>query len=459
MSATLAELLARYGYIFVALFMFVESIGIPIPGESALITAAAVAGSGALSIVGVFFAALLGNVLGGLAGYWMGLRGGPAIIARFGRVLRIDEARLAKANGFFEKHGASALIVGRFIAVARSFLGMIAGVSGMPRQKFLLYNLVGGIVWSLTFSIVGFFFGRNLPALKRELGRVGVVMAVVLALVILLIVGWRWFSANGARVISAMQDRWKRFDEQEWIVTLRERYPTVWRLLLFKFVRAEYLALHLVVGFVVSVAALVAFGALTEDVVQGAPLNHVDVALAEGLRATARPMFLALFRIMAAFGGPMTIATIAAIVAVILTARRSWLTLGGWLGGYAGAAALDLVLRRIVLRAELPLSPELIDADLLANLPTGHMVGAIITFGLMAHLLIRRAKHGTLRVVTFVAAFGLLSAIALARLFLGLSYLSTMSASVAAGVIWLAATISGLELARFRRDPDEVAGT
>ena len=134
MSGTLNEILARYGYFAIALFMFIESIGIPIPGESALITAAAVAGSGAMSIFGVFFAALAGNVLGGMAGYWMGVRGGTAIVARFGRVLRINDQRLAQANQFFAKHGASALIVGRYVAIVRSFLGMIAGVSAMPRR-------------------------------------------------------------------------------------------------------------------------------------------------------------------------------------------------------------------------------------------------------------------------------------------------------------------------------------
>ncbi|HET9426153.1 MAG TPA: VTT domain-containing protein [Gemmatimonadaceae bacterium] len=458
MSGSLAELLARYGYIFIALFMFIESIGVPIPGESALITAAAVAGSGALSIVGVFFAALIGNVLGGMTGYWMGVRGGHAIVARFGRVLRINDERMQKAHVFFEKHGASALIVGRYIAVVRSFLGIFAGVSEMPRRKFLLYNLIGGIIWSLTFCIVGYFFGRNLPALKRELGRVGLVMGIVVGLVILLVVGWRWFSANGPRVLAAMQERWRRFDALPWVVDLRERHPAAWRLLIFKFARGEYLLLHLLVGFILSVAALVVFGVLTEDVIEGAPLTPVDVALADGLRATASPALLSLFRVVAGIGGPITIASIAAVVALILMVRRSWLTLAGWLGAYAGAVALDVVLRRIVIRGELPLSPDLLDSDLLAALPTGHTVGAIVTFGLIAHLLIRRAGHGALRVSVFALALGLLATISLSRLFLGLSYLSTESASAMAGVLWLAASISGLELAKFRRELPEGVG-
>src|SRR5215213_7448559 len=109
---SISALLARYGYIFIALFLFIESIGIPIPGETALITAAALAGGGKLSIVGVFLAALFGTVTGGMTGYWMGARGGQAVVLRFGRVLRINEQRLDRAHAFFHKHGASALLVG-----------------------------------------------------------------------------------------------------------------------------------------------------------------------------------------------------------------------------------------------------------------------------------------------------------------------------------------------------------
>ena len=452
MSGTLSELLARYGYFAIALFMFIESIGIPIPGESALITAAAVAGSGAMSIVGVFIAALAGNVLGGMTGYWMGVRGGGAIIRTFGRVLRINDQHLERANVFFAKHGASALIVGRYVAIVRSFLGMIAGVSGMPRKKFLLYNAIGGVVWSLTFTLVGFFFGKNLPALKRELGRVGFVLGVVVALVILLVVGWRWFSANGPRVIAAMQERWRRFDERPWVVRLRERHPTVWRLLIFQPARGEYLALHLAVGFVLSVAALVAFGAITEDVVEGAPLTHVDVALADGLRATASPFILALFKVFVALGGPVTVRSLAVVIAVVLVLRRNWLTLGGWLGAFAGGIALDIILRRIVQRGELPLSPDLLTSDLLAALPKGHTLLTVVVFGLLAHFAIRRARNAATRVAIVTATLAFLSLIVLGRLFLGLSYLSIESASVVAGILWLASSISGLELARYRRD-------
>jgi hypothetical protein len=113
---------------------------------------------------------------------------------------------------------------------------------------------------------------------------------------------------------------------------------------------------------------------------------------------------------------------------------------------------LDMILRRIVRRGELPLSPDLLNSDLIAALPKGHTLLTVVVFGLLAHFAIRRARYGTLRVTIVTAAFAFLSMIVLARLFLGLSYLSTESASVGVGVLWLAACISGLELARYRRN-------
>jgi membrane protein DedA with SNARE-associated domain len=452
MSETINGLIAQYGYLFIAIFLFIESVGIPVPGESALITAAALAGAGKLSIAWVFVSAILGSTLGGMTGYWMGARGGQAVIARFGRLLHIDEKRLTSANLFFQKHGPSALIVGRYVAVVRSFLGIFAGISAMSRRRFALFNAIGAFIWSLTFSLVGYFFGRNLPTLMRQLGRVALVLAIVVAAVILLVVGWRWFSANGARLVITMQERWERFDTQPWAERLRRDHPTAYRLLLLNFVRGEYLAVHYVIGWVLAVAALVIFGGVTEDVVAGAPLTAADVALSSGLAGTASPVILGTFRITAGFGGPITVASFAALLAVGLLIRRNWLTLGATLGAYGGAIGLDIVLRQIVRRGELPHSPELLQSDLLSRLPSGHTVTAIVVFGLIAHLLVRRAPNGVARVTIVTAVLALLSAIVVGRLFVGLSYLSTESASVIAGIIWLAAAISGLELARFRRD-------
>jgi hypothetical protein len=236
------------------------------------------------------------------------------------------------------------------------------------------------------------------------------------------------------------------------VIRLHERHPTLWRFFIFKFARGEYLAIHLAIGLVISVVVLAVFGTITEDVVEGAPLTYVDVALLTGLSTSASPGLLAVLHVVASVGGPMTIAFVAAIVGIVFAARRNWLYLGGWLAAYAGGVALDIMLRRIIRRGELPLSPDLLNSELLAAMPTGHTVGAVVTFGLLAHFMIRRARSGPVRVLIVATTLTVLAAIVVARLFLGTSYLSSESVSVAAGVLWLASCISGLELAHFRRE-------
>src|SRR3954468_9084185 len=93
---------AHYGYILVAVFLFIEALGVPIPGETALVTAAALAGRGTLPIVWGMVAAFAGTVSGGHAGYWVGMRGGRALLTRHGRWVGLTEKRLDKTQKFFD---------------------------------------------------------------------------------------------------------------------------------------------------------------------------------------------------------------------------------------------------------------------------------------------------------------------------------------------------------------------
>src|SRR6516165_5521518 len=129
---------AQYGYALVAAFLLIEAAGLPIPGETALVTAAALAGRGTLSIVGVVIAGIFGTVAGGQFGYWIGFRGGTALVQRHGRWIGLNEQRLAKTHTFFAQHGAKTVALGRFVAFLRSFLGIFAGLSEMPQRVFAL---------------------------------------------------------------------------------------------------------------------------------------------------------------------------------------------------------------------------------------------------------------------------------------------------------------------------------
>ncbi|HEY8685233.1 MAG TPA: DedA family protein [Chloroflexota bacterium] len=184
---TLHQLLSTWGYLAVFLFVAVESTGIPFPGETMLITAAAYAGAGHLQIPFVIAAAAMGAIMGDNAGYLVGRTGGREIALRYGRVFRIDEAKLGVAERFFDKYGDKTVFFGRFVAVLRAWAAFLAGVNRMPWRKFFVFNAAGGITWSILYGVLAFELGKNLSLLDKivkTVGYVGLGGAVVAAVVL-----------------------------------------------------------------------------------------------------------------------------------------------------------------------------------------------------------------------------------------------------------------------------------
>lgn len=159
----LQHLLTTYGYLAVALGVLIESMGVPIPGETLLLLGAAYAGAGNLSVWGVIAAAALGAVLGDSIGYEIGKHGGRALLDRYGKALHLNPQHLARAEAFFSRHGDKTVFVGRFIAVLRTFSAFLAGTYQMPYRRFLPYNAAGGILWAVIFGLLGAAFGSQCP--------------------------------------------------------------------------------------------------------------------------------------------------------------------------------------------------------------------------------------------------------------------------------------------------------
>lgn|GEM_PF-181867 len=176
----LGRLIERFGYVIVALLVGAEGVGVPLPGETALLTAAAYAAQGRLSIAGVIIASSVGTITGGSGGYWLGRTGGLALIQRLGRYVGLDASALDRTRSFFERYGARTVFVARFVALLRIAAGLLAGAARMPFATFSLYNALGGIAWSVLIGSLGYAFGRNLPRLEHAIGRSGLVLVGVI---------------------------------------------------------------------------------------------------------------------------------------------------------------------------------------------------------------------------------------------------------------------------------------
>jgi len=179
MHSWIANLVADYGYFVLFVLVGVESLGIPLPGETALVTAAAFAATGRLNVFIVVAVAAAGAIIGDNGGYWIGRKGGLTLVTRYGRHVGLTEAKLTWARRFFDRHGAKAVFLGRFIALLRSWAAALAGIGHMPYGMFTFWNALGGVAWAALFGTLGYLFGENLPRLEHYIGRISLVIGLV----------------------------------------------------------------------------------------------------------------------------------------------------------------------------------------------------------------------------------------------------------------------------------------
>ena len=183
MSDTILHLVEHFGYAAVGLLIFAEGLGLPLPGELSLLVGAAVAAStGRLSLTGILVAASAGAILGAAGGYAIGASVSDARLLRWADRVGLGAARFRRAQEIVRAHGVRTALFGRFIAVARMLVGVLAGASRMPFPQFLLFSSVGALLWTAVYGTVGYLFGENLPLLERRLGRTS--LAVLLAIVL-----------------------------------------------------------------------------------------------------------------------------------------------------------------------------------------------------------------------------------------------------------------------------------
>lgn len=190
-GSDLTHLLSTYGYWVVLLFVGIESLGIPFPGETMLLAAAIYAGTThQLQISLVIAAATVGAILGDNIGFWIGREGGYRLLRRYGHYIRLDERKLKLGQYLFLRHGGKVVFFGRFVAVLRTWAAFLAGVNRMPWPRFLVYNAAGGILWATIFGLGGYLLGDNF---RRLDGTVATVVAVLAAgiIIVSLIFLWR----------------------------------------------------------------------------------------------------------------------------------------------------------------------------------------------------------------------------------------------------------------------------
>src|SRR5918912_3894894 len=178
------SLIEHYGYLVVLFGVMLESMGVPLPGETILIAAGVLVQRGHLDLSYAIAFGILGAVLGDQIGYWVGREGGRPFVLKWGRYIYITPERLGRAEAFFDRHGGKAVFFARFFSGLRVFGALVAGISRMRWRTFIFYNALGGATWATVVVSVGYLLGGSLGLVERWTGRATLVLAVVVALAV-----------------------------------------------------------------------------------------------------------------------------------------------------------------------------------------------------------------------------------------------------------------------------------
>jgi membrane protein DedA with SNARE-associated domain len=176
--------LQSYGLPILFLLVALESCGVPVPGETALLAAAVLASRGHFAIEWVIVVAAAGAIVGDNLGYWIGREGGRRLLARWGPLERFADRVLPPAERFFEKHGGKTVFLARFVTGIRVTAAWMAGISRMRWWEFLAWNAAGGIVWATAYGLLAYYVGDAAIHAISRYGAIGAGVVVVLAVLI-----------------------------------------------------------------------------------------------------------------------------------------------------------------------------------------------------------------------------------------------------------------------------------
>jgi membrane protein DedA with SNARE-associated domain len=187
---SIAHLIHAYGLLVVAGIISLESLGLPLPGETALIIASVIAGSKhELNIVSVILTAAGASIVGRTVGYVIGHEYGYWLLLRYGGYVGITEKRIKLGQYLFLRHGGKIIVAAQFLPVLRTIAGILAGANRMPRSHFMATNVLGAFLWATFFGVAAYYLGRQVERLAGSMVVVFGLCALVLIVIAINFVG------------------------------------------------------------------------------------------------------------------------------------------------------------------------------------------------------------------------------------------------------------------------------
>lgn len=408
-------------------------IGLLVPGELAVLLGGVLTYQHKASLLPMVTAASLGAIVGDSIGYALGARLGPRILAgRLGRM--VGRERLDRSSRYLRERGAKAVILGRFTTALRVLVPGLAGMARMPYGRFLVANVIGGILWATAFTMLGFVAGSAWRRVERLAGRSSLILLALVVVIGMIVMAARWVVRHPERV-RALAVRAEMLRPVAWT---RRRFGAQLAFAGRRFDPRAATGLRLTAGLATIAVLGWLFGVLAEDVIAGNESVRFDLPLARAIARNVTPALAGPMRAVTAVANGGVIAALAAAIAMVWFLRlRSWFAARLLVVALSGATVVEVVVKSLVRRPRPPVA-HLVGADGW-SFPSGHAMRAAVFFGVCAILAGRIWPGRRARVRLWTAAVIAASLVGASRLILGVHYLTDVLAGLALGTMWLVA--------------------
>ncbi len=445
---TAVAALGPWSYLVLFAVVFAECTlftSVVVPGEIIVVLAGFLCHTGVLALPQTLAVVMTAALLSYPAGFMLGRTLGGGYFRTHRRFLFLREKHLARVQSYLDGHGGKTILVSRFIGFLRALAPFTAGMGGMGWGRFLAFSLAGGVVWSLSFVLLGYFLGESWRLAERWAGRFGLFLFFLLLLAVLF--GWAyrklvrgqeriraWFSARLSAWAAAGRD-------------LAGRRPALYGFFAERLSPRGYLGLHLTLGLLLSALLAAAFVAVAANLVTDRPLARFDQAALEGVLAFRHPSVTRLMLVFTQLGAAPFLASASLVLIAFFLGRRRLEYLFGYLAGIAGGSALAYLLKVLVHRVR-PLTGTLIGGAYRFSFPSGHAMMSMLFYGLVVYFVVREMRSWRAGVFLSLCAGFLVLFIGISRVYLQAQWASDVIAGCVAGAFWLVACITGLEVHR-----------
>ena len=447
--------LGAWTYLLVGLLAFLETgafIGLVVPGETVMLIGGAVAGQGAVDIYLLIAIGWFAAWLGDTTSFYVGRRLGRGFVMRHGPRVGISEQRFARVEDYFQRHGGKTILIGRFVSLVRALAPFVAGSSGMRYRAFVPYSILGTGIWASAHILIGYIFSRSIDSAAEYAGRGAFILGTLIVVTVAAVVAFRFLrvAENRRQAVEWMEQR----RLTAWLPPLGRRLQPQARFVWNRLTPGGSFGLE----FTSTLAALAVglFVLIAYTVIVGGDPGPTpgDVTAQDVVDSIRAPWLTSLAKAVTTLGSPALVWTLAFGCAVALALARRWWELCVLVAGMALVIAGVHVIKDIVDRPR-P-GGGLVSAQG-SSFPSAHAAYSTFYVWLAVTVVMRLRPGMARRTGVVLGGVGVAAAIGLSRVYLGVHYLSDVSAGWALGAssFALCAAIA-LIVAQLRQNPSEV---